>query len=260
MLAEAVRGVEWVLAVWLIGVAVLLRGGLAAARRFRTPSLAAVARDEAGLSYALAYVLTVPFYLFFLCMVYGASMLMVAKLGTLYAAHACARSAVVWQTAKPAELRQERMSQSVYSAMAPFVGARARDVLTARSAPPPSAQRQALEFVMAHEFYSAGSRNLPPPGNRPYPRENAPGGYLYRKYMNAAARTTFRVDDGTRTPGAPLRATITYRAPIYFPGVNRFLSSTGGWPYELEIRSTATLPNETPKSEDSTLGIDYRSR
>jgi Flp pilus assembly protein TadG len=258
--AAAVDGMGWVLGLWLVGVAVLSRALLAGAASFRLPSLASLHRDESGLSYSLSYVLVAPVYLAFLCMVFTASLLLLAKIGTMYAAHAGARSAVVWQSAQPTDLREERTQQAVFTAMAPFVSASARDLATARTAPPAAAGQQAAEFIAAYTFYSTGSKNLQPPLRRPYTRQTPDAGYLLRKYMNAATRTTFRVGGEPNRAGGPTTVTVTYRSPIYIPGVNRFLDRDGFWPYEMEITSAATLPSETPDTANRTLGFNYRSR
>src|SRR5262245_14462684 len=148
--AGTFEGMGWVLGLWVIGVAVLLRATLGGLARFRFPSLAALHRDDDGLSYSLSYVLVAPIYLAFMCMVFASSMLLLAKIGTMYAAHAGARSAAVWQSAQPASVRQERVEQSVLTAMAPYVSASARDLATAPGAPPASAARQGAEFVAAY--------------------------------------------------------------------------------------------------------------
>jgi len=259
-IAAVFEGMGWVLVIWAIGVAVLLRAALGGVSRFRLPSLAAFHHDTAGVSYSLSYVLVAPIYLAFLCMVFTSSLILLAKIGTLYAAHAGARSAAVWQSAKPANLRHERVEQSVCTAMAPYVSASARDLATARSAPPASAKLQADEFVAAYMLYSTGSKNLQPPIRRPYTRQTPDAGYLQRKYANAASRTKFRIEGQPNQPGGPTIVTVTYRCPIYIPGVNRFLDSDGHWPYEMEITSVATIPNETPATANRTLGINYRSR
>lgn len=258
--AAIFEGVWWVWLAWAAGVAVLARGAFTAARGFRRPSLAELARDEAGVSYSMSYVLVVPVYLFFLCMVFNASMILLAKVGTLYAAHAGARSAVVWQTAKPESVRQARIDQSVFTAMAPFVSASLRDAVTAGRIPSLATERQGEELYEAYTAYAAAGRNQPGLLRRPYPRQQATRGYILRKYNNAALRTTYTIDGDPNNPGGPCTVTVTYRSPIYFPGLNRFLTRTGGWPYTIEVKSVATIPNEAPATADHTLGIDYHSR
>lgn len=255
---EFFRGMGPVWAIWLAAAAVVLGGAVAAARRFRRPSLRAVAADESGASYSLGFVMVAPIYFFFLLVVFEATLLLVAKVGTMYAAHACARSAVVWQTAEPAALRADRTDQATFTAMAPFVSARARDLSFLSI--PGSAYGQSVQLAAVYALYSSGSAGDPPPVVRPYPRGNAPADYIIRKYLNAAGRTTYTVAGEVGTPGADTTAVVRYRAPLYFPVVSRFLDPDGVWPYEYTIESRAVLPNETPVSADRRLGIDYRSR
>jgi hypothetical protein len=258
-LSEWTRGVEWVCAAWLLGVLVLLRGVQLAARRVRPGRLRDLAHGEDGVSYTLAYVLVIPFYLAFLSLVFETTMLLVAKIGTLYAAHAGARSAVVWVSARPAGLWSERVEQSIRSAMAPFVSARAREIATARRLPPIAATRQAGEFVLAYKYY-VGLGAVRSGGGPSGTRGDAPAEYWIRKYLNAAARTRFQVQGDPSQPGGPITVTVTYSAPMLIPGLNRFFSQGPRWPSEFDIVSRATLPNEAPTSSDHTLGIDYRSR
>lgn len=249
-------GPIWV--VWAVGVAVALGGVVVAARRFRWRGWKAVAADESGASYSLGFVMVAPMYLFFLLTVYESSLLLVAKVGTMYAAHASARSTVVWQTAEPAGLRRERVEQATATAMAPFVSARTRDIQFLNI--PSSAYAQAAELVGVYYLYSRQAAAAPAQLARPYPRGNAPADYLVRKYLNAASRTTYTVSGDARRPNADMTVVVRYRAPLYFPGVSRFLDPDGSWPYEYVIESRVVMPNETPVSADRRLGIDYHSR
>lgn len=261
MLASLISGgMGWVLVLWLVGVGVLLRAALSGATGFRLPALADLHRDETGVSYSMSYILVAPIYLMFLCMVFTATLLLLAKIGTMYAAHAGARSAAVWQTAQPSNLRQERTEQAVLTAMAPFVSASSRDLLTAPSAPPPNTARYTEEFIEGYTFYSRGSKNLEPPVRRPYARQQPDPGYLARKFLNTATRTTFRIGGETNRPGGKTTVTVTYKSPLYIPGVNRFLDPDGAWPYAMDITSVAAIPSEVPVSANRTLGIPYRSR
>lgn len=256
-MGELFRGMGPVWACWAVGAAVVVGGFAAAARRVRAPRLRAVAGDESGASYSLGFVLVAPLYLCFLLVVYESTLLLVAKVGTMYAAHAAARSAVVWQTAEPARLRRDRTDQATFTAMAPFVSARPRDIKLFRI--PGSAYKQSGEMAGVYALYSRAAAAAPAPVVRPYPRGNAPWDYVVRKYLNAASRTTYEIGGDARAPGADTTAVVRYRAPLYFPGVSRFLAD-GGPPYEYVIESKAVLPNETPTSADRRLGIGYQSR
>ena len=256
--AEFFRGMGSVWAVWVVSLAVVVLGARLAFQRYRRPTLRYIADDESGASYSLGFVMVAPLYLCFLLAVYESTLLLVAKVGTMYAAHASARSAVVWQSAEPASLRKDRMDQATFTAMAPFVGARTRDLRFGSI--PDSAYGQSVELAIVYRLYSSGSAGDPPAVVRPYPRGNAPSDYIIRKYLNAASRTEYTIGGDAGMPGADTTAVVRYRAPLYFPVVSRFLDPDGAWPYEYVIESRAVLPNETPLSADRRLGIDYRSR
>ncbi len=294
-LLEIFRGVEIIWVIWLVGVLVLLHGLTRIRIADRRPKLAELVQCERGASYSLAYIFVVPVYLLFLCVVFESSMLLVAKVGTMYAAHAGARSAVVWQSAdhkNGKSVRSERIRQSIRVAMAPFVSNRKSDVVptnfgsvgdlapdgnwlypnqysglkngTQTSLDLNGVPLETAQFTGAYKAYELGSKGQNPPGNRPYSRTEAPISIVATKYANASTRLIIRVNDKDSLPdqpwpaGEPVSVKVTYRAPLYIPGARRFLTR-GGLPW-VEITSVATLPNETPVSADRTLGIKYQSR
>ena len=253
ILAEAVSGmgiVPVLFAVGLAGVAaVVWRFG----RRGRLPWTTLVC-GERGAAYSLAYVMVVPVFLAFLSLVFEAGQLMLGKMATMYAAHCGARSLAVWSSARPEDVRTARVEQSVRTAMAPFMSGRKRDGSFSFS---PSALLQAEEFKHAYEAYSAFDRAPRRGAGQRYEARPATAEALRIKYRNAVSRTevTQVADDP-----ASVQVTVEYSAPLYVPGVTRFLDPDGSWPYEFPIRTTARLPNERPVSADGTIGIDYHSR
>lgn len=255
-LAELFEGAEVVWAVWAVAILILIAGAVRVARCARRPSLRALAADEHGGSYTLSYVMAIPVYLFFLCMAYEATWLLIAKIGTLYAAHAGARSAVVWESMEPADTRDNRIEQSVTMAMAPFATSSEKHLASAGGAPP-EAYVRAEEFVLAYRGYSSASAAQPPPRARPYRQTNTPSDTLRRYYLVAAARTTYRYD-ADPNPGGQVTMTVTYRAPLRIPGPARWLGFSGSSP-EWVVTSRATLPNEAADTPDRTIGIGYRS-
>jgi hypothetical protein len=245
--------------VWLTllgALAVLFAGLIQAFKHFRLPTLVQVRNDEEGASYMLSYVMVLPFYLLFVCLVVEASFLLVAKIGTLYAAHAAARSAVVWQWAQPEDLRLTRTSQAVYTAMAPFSPSARRYFDRPL---PPGALQQAAEWVAAYRMAAAAANAQAGP-RRPYLRAEEPPQQLMQHYLVASVRTTCKLEIDRSRPDGNIRCTVTYRAPLYIPGSARILDPDGKWPYEYPITSTATLPVEGPRTPQGTLGIDYQSR
>ncbi len=245
---EFVRGVE---AAWLVlgaGILALVAGVIRLARSAHRPRMALVHADERGVTYSLNYVLVIPIYLLIVCMVFEATFLVVAKIGTMYAAHAGARSAVVWDSAKPTELKDKRIRQSILTALAPFASVGQKDLAAGNS---PSADDNAA----GKDFASAYSKHSRWTGGKDIAR-----GQLLNKYRGAAGRTTFTVNVDRSRPDGDVKVTVTYRAPMFIPGAARLFDKDGKPPYDYTIESTATLPNEAPVSADRTLGIDYRSR
>jgi hypothetical protein len=202
----------------------------------------ALACGEEGVSYTLPFVLLVPFYLFFVLIVFETAFLLLAKIGTMYAAHAGARSAVVWQSAQPEALRQPRVQQAVLTALAPFaVDNRASAGGTAA---------EAVEF--ANAYTAASSPGQAVPTTLGLPADYSPQG-LQNRYGSAADRTTIAIDWGTGKPNSDVSVTVTYSAPLHVPVVAAWLGR------QYTMTSTATLPSEAPRSADGTLGIGYQS-
>jgi hypothetical protein len=199
-------------------------------------------RGEEGVSYTFPFILLVPFYLFFVLIIFETTFVLLAKIGTLYAAHAGARSAVVWQSAQPQTLRQPRVQQAVLTALAPFT--------VTNTGSPGGTATEAVEFANAYAACSPplgpGLASLGLAGDY-----SAPG--LQNRYGCAASRTTVAIDWGTGKPNSDIKVTVTFRAPLHIPVVAAWLGR------QYTMTSTATLPSEAPRSADGTLGIGYLS-
>lgn len=221
-------------------------------------------RRQRGVSYPLGYALIAPFYLTILLFAVEAGFLLFAQLGTHYAAHMAARSAVVWRDAQPARLREDRVRQAAVTALAPFVGGRQRELDEAGPGHP-EAEEEAIDFADAVREYEARAVAIDPAIPRPYRRSRTPpdAGFLQRKYRHADARLTLTLDPPLSAkqtdPHAETTVTVEFRAPLYLPVVSRFLDRDGTAPYEFPLSATATLPGDGPISRDRTVGIDYHS-
>src|SRR5215468_12346 len=142
----------------LLATALVLGTALAAwasGGRWRD-ALADAAKGEEGLSYAMPFVFVVPLFLFLVMGAFQAGYLMFAKIGTMYAAHMGARSAVVWLPAGDPALAQQRINQAVFTAMAPFTVGNSSD--KAGGADP-----AADDYATAFLAYSAASQGKGPP-------------------------------------------------------------------------------------------------
>lgn len=245
-LSHLTSGVEEIWLIWLISLAVVLKMSASALRRWRRPRWKHLAHGEEGVSYTLSYLLVFPFFFLFVCVVFEATWLLAAKIGTMYTAHAGARSAVVWASAQPTNLQKTRINQSVWTAMTPFVTGDP-DWLKV----PGEAFEQSGEYVLAYELCVGGNDD---------PNAKPATSTLANRYLTAASRTTWQMKIDKSKPDGDVTVTVTYRAPLHIPGAARVLNPNG-WPRnEYAITSTATLPNEAPASADGTLGIDYQSR
>lgn len=205
----------------------------------RRPSWIGLLRDESGAAYSLPLVLTAPIYGLMMATVVEAALLLNARIGLQYAAHAAARAAVVWAPAEVSESQRLGMIElAAVNAMTPFASGQSRH---ARSAS--GGTRVAADLLEAYDTYSSGA---------------APDDYLARKWSYAAASTGVAIEVDSDEHDSPTTVVVAYDAPINLPLVGRFLGthqSGGGYSYRLIAR--ATLGLERPKSEDQTLGITY---
>lgn len=198
--------------------------------------------SEGGLSYSLAYVLTFPLYLTLCLLIFETTLLLMTKIGTVYAAYAGARSAVVWDSMKP-NLGSDRIQQSVVSALIPFAMSGDDRTSTAGN-PPVSAQRHAQNFKDSYERF--GQRSVQ-------------ANVLFVHYKRVAARTKIDVSIPNRKHGEDVTVKVRYRSPFLVPGIGRLLDADHAYPFEVEISSTVTLTLERPLNAQGTLGIDYQS-
>jgi Flp pilus assembly protein TadG len=226
-----------------------------------TRILCRLLRRTRGASYSLPFVLVVPLYLTVMLTAVEAGFLLLARIGTQYAAHAAARSAVVWRSASPAELREDRVRQSAAQALAPFVGGRQRELDSAGPVPP-WGHDFATDFADAVRRFEAPAAAADPCTPRPYQRSRTPpeADFLRRKFLCAAARTSVEVvATDPADPRTALTVTVRFRAPLYVPVVSRFLDPDGSPPFEYPMSATVTLPADGAMTATGTVGIDYHS-
>jgi hypothetical protein len=218
-------------------------------------------KRQRGVSYPLSFVMIAPFYLMFMCFSVDAAMVLTARIGLEYAAYSAARSAVVWQSAEPKNLRETMPRVSAALAMAAYTGGRQREVNDAGPIPP-EAQEWATQHGQAIIQYQQPAVGQNPHINRPYTRATTPpdAAFLERKVQSAFARTKVTVEPQGSGPHAMLKVTVRFRAPLYMPVASRFLSTTGGAPYGYDLETTVEMQRDSPKSQDGTLGIAYQSK
>ena len=200
-----------------------------------------VSLSEEGVSYSLSFVLVTPIIMFFCVLVVETVLIHMARIGVSYAAYAGARSAAVWIPAKPVDVRLERITQAVDTALAPFTFNR-EDKL---NPPKPLALKTVDQFAMAYGLLTFESDE-----NR-----TVTVGDMSKRYLFASGRRGIRTldKDGVCT----VRLYYNYRCLFGFAG--RILDPDHQSPFEIEMNSTCKLPTERPGRTNGDLGIDYHS-
>lgn len=201
--------------------------------------------------YPLSLVLALPFYCLVIATIVECALMMVVKVGTMNAAYAAARSAIVWRGSEASGPHQYRMIRLAASqAMVPYASSKPLH-LQPTGARPSDFSSIASPFFDAYETYSGGG---------------ASQGYIDRKLQFALAATRVDVQEETQ-PGldytSDLRVTVTFEKPVDLPVVGTFLGSRASWGgarfFSRRIQSTVVLQKEGAKSKTRTLGIEYDS-
>jgi hypothetical protein len=192
-------------------------------------------RDEDGAAYTLSYVMVIPVYMLLICMIMESVLFFTAKLGTVYAAYAAARTASVWSSATTWDKAMAKSKAAATKSMTPFASGMKFSL-------PKTKPGSALKYMGAYELYS----------NRPVSET-----YLLKKYMYAQAHTKVEIKGPPKSWDADITATVTYEFPFNIPGIGRIFGKRNLTGYYLPITSTATLPNEGPQDNRKTIGIGY---
>ena len=208
-------------------------------RRAILSGLGHLAHDEDGAAYTLSYVMVIPLYALLICTIVEMAMMLTAKLGTVYAAYAAARSASVWSSATVWETTEEKAKLAAIKTMVPFASG-TQPLLDSAA---PDAILDAAMYVAAYQSYA----------KKPVSTE-----YLLMKYGYAARHLKVEIEGPPEKWDADITAKVTYDFPFNVPGVGRIIgkpSLSGG--YIFSLTSEVTLPNEGPQNEDKTIGIGY---
>ena len=197
-----------------------------------------LALDEDGGAYTLSYVMVVPFVMLFMCLIVETTLMLSAKLGTVYSAYAGARVATVWSSATTWDNTEDRIERAVIKSFVPFASG--------------SSSRQGdagdVEMDNYYESYAA------------YVDEPVSQAYVRKKYGNAANSLTITTDGPPSSWDSDITVTVKYECPFRIPGIGRLLGeqgSDGG--YYFPLTSKVTLQIEGPQNNTQKLGIGYFS-
>ncbi|OAI51120.1 hypothetical protein AYO44_17315 [Planctomycetaceae bacterium SCGC AG-212-F19] len=234
-ISEIFRSVEVVWLIWLLAVVSLALLTRAVLRRLSFRWLRTLARGEDGASYSLAYVLTVPLYLLLVCTVVESTGLLIAKVGTMYAAYAAARSRIVWDPTMPS-VAQERMETAGKQGMVPFASSHP---LFQFGPAAPGGQDQA--YMAAYRQYAAGIAPVAPPDQYWVNRYH----YAWAATTVTLVRVTNRQDPGATVAMPMYTVSVAHDAPLISPLVGRILGDRQiGTFWVRRITSELTLPAE----------------
>jgi len=206
------------------------------ARPLRHPAV-----DESGASYTLGLTLVTPVYTLLIAVIVECTLMAVVKLGTMYAAYAAGRSAMVWLTAEPP--RPDKVQLAAAQAMTPFSSSNHADKVPGANRPSQPAGE--AYFAAYCRFANA--------------RQSAE--YATQKHRYAALATFTSIERQTSAPGSPITVTVEYEAPLHLPGVGRIFGRRAPWPgaqfYTRRIGSTITLDLEPALADEGRLGLGY---
>jgi hypothetical protein len=200
--------------------------------------------------------MTVPIFVMVVALVSEMSLILMAKMGTTYAAYAAARAGAVWSVEGDRYL--ERMNLAARQAMVPFASSWPEHLAGPGSQPTGGNVSQ---------YFDTWSRYAELPGNSGKYRD-----YLRRKY-SYAWRATQVTSSGPRTGGS-VTARLNYNFAMHSPLIARVIGAKfNGKFYVYPIQTQVTLPNEWPhpatvgqpdpnadNSVAQPLGISYHSR
>lgn len=200
------------------------------------PTLRRLAADEDGAAYTLSYVMVIPMYAILICLIIESVLMLTAKLGTVYAAFAAARSASVWSSATTWEKAMEKAKFAATKSMTPFASGTHGGLLNAVSS-------ESAAYVAEYHLYV----------KRPISDK-----FLLSKFGYAKKHVKVDIAGPPTAWDAPIVAKVTYEFPFNIPGIGRILgrrSFDGN--YYFNITSIATVPNEAPQDNRKTIGIGY---
>ena len=197
-------------------------------------SILNLVRNEDGGAYTLSYVMVIPILMLLICVIVETTLMMSAKIGTVYAAYSGARTAIVWSSASDNwPEAKTKIQQAAVQSFVPF----ASGMGSSGSVP-----AEASAYV---DSYSS------------FVDDAEAESYLRKKYANAANRLKVTVGGPPESHDSEIKVTVEYRFRFNIPGIGRLLGEQDGDGYSFPLRSTATLQNEGPKNEQQDLGIGY---
>lgn len=248
------QSVEIVWGIWILSSLLLALVLWRVLSRLRQIDFLNLMRAEDGSAYVISYVLAFPLFMLLVCAVVQSTIILVVKMGNVYASYATARSAIVWLEAEPQagsrdQIRRDRIEHAAVNAMAPFGSSSG---IHARWLGTDSSLNGSETYFDAYRSYSRGP---------------APRAYISRKYLCAREQTEIlSLSPNQPSEDEPVTVKLQYMMPFHIPWFAKLLGHDRYMPIETEV----TLPFEgahRPPSESGyrrqpsgyPMGIPYYS-
>jgi len=269
-LCEIFRGVEIVWFLWLTSwllLGVTLRSLRLHLVRFdfrllwRRLRIISFHQDQRGAAYSLAFILVFPFIVFLVALIIETSFMLVAKLGTMHAAFAAARTATVWSTADTktklnekglTNLAQSKAEKAAVIAMVPYAAGTGNFS---------EKDKDAENYWKIYDEFRTIS---PTPKKSKY--SELSDRYIQNKYRYTARNTRVELSlvspkkTGSASNLKPyekmVQAEVTYVYPFHIFPVGKQLGAkeADGKPV-YKIHSTAWINNECPQNDSGKIDI-----
>ncbi|NND98971.1 MAG: hypothetical protein HKN47_16765 [Pirellulaceae bacterium] len=205
--------------------------------------------SEDGAAYTLSYVMVIPLYLLMVFTFAELSLMMIAKMGTVYSAFGAARTAIVWDTATDSGDLMDKVNRSAVQTMTPFASGMT-ELRYQRGGAGLDETDQEERFMDAYDEFTQSDSKV---ARR----------YVQAKFRYASRATSVTIDrnsTGDETWDEDIRATIRYDYPFVFPVLGRILlipKKDGA--HTKTIKTVVRLQNEIPHNDERRLGISYAS-
>jgi hypothetical protein len=256
LLLAYVRSAEVVWLLWLGAVLALLGLTRAALTGFGRAGWHQLLLDEEGAAYSISFVLTIPIYTMLIFIVVETTLFLIVKIGTVHAAYAAVRSHIVYSSldrTQDKSLTKQKREQAAINVMAAFASSNWKHavVLGIKQPPPPAAALNAVKYYAAYRVYDYDNDH---PGTFKY---------ITKKYIYAHIATKVTIKEKSNDWNADVKAIVEYEMPFQLSFIGRILGKRV-LPfinvYTVTVRSEAILPNDAPRNDTRSLGIDYVPR
>ena len=206
------------------------------------------------------------------CIMIQATLILMTKMGSIYAAHAASRAAIVWRSSDPEdddesyENARFRATRAAVLAMTPYASSspsHQQGLIPMQFVPRVHAMALAdrLAYLQLYKRLAERNANAATGEVTSYIIRDKDGiakdEYVLNKFDYALKATEVSFERDPVEWNQDLAVTVTHRMPMLIPGAGRILGQSGRAFYARDIVSTVVLPAETPRSDSRTVGIPY---